>query len=224
VSVFIDRSEVMRLTAAPVNPGDASSRPTSEATDKPSGGPMKWVLVAVCVLSAGIMLAKVMLPGSGGKKSPAVVARDFEPMTPEQLAKMIEAPPTEPYQPDLVAYEAAISMAKGVYNPASRPTMNREAWLDAYKAYREAMRHNSRELSTPDDKTDCRAVTAEVVKLVTSDYSEACLAYNRFDYRDANRLFGKISTYAGGPNPLFGAEFRNHILKLQGLADPKRKK
>lgn len=223
-SVFVGETEIMRLSAvAPAKtaePAGAAPAPPVQAK-----GGMKLWLGIVCGLSACLIVFMVVQPVFFPKEDGTPAARperEFSPMTSRALTAMIEADPANQHQPDPVKYDENIRLAKSLYSPTN--PMGRQAWLDAYKAYREAMRYNGKELSDPLDKLDYGTICAEVTKIVTTDYDAACSAFNRLDYRAASKKFAEINGYAGLRDPMFGVDFRSHILKLKGLADAKRKK
>lgn len=227
MSVRVGDAEIMRVVfqgETSANTPSVSAMPEAKPVSSGKGGIKLWAGIIVGVSSL-IILFMILAPiFSDRKDAPesAQATREFVPWTDAQVGTAIESMAGGTYPQDLARYEAALRVAHGAYAPG-RP-MRKDAWLEAYRAYREAARHNGGEFRDIGDTHDFRAIVGEAEKAVLADYHDACLEYNRRNYRTAGQLFGKMRDYAGGPDPLFGKAFRDHVLKLKSLAETRQKK
>ncbi len=213
---------IFRVVATPVGtPAEPLPAAPSSGEAKKSGIKL-WAGIVVGIFSALIVAMIVVDAAKDKQDAPAAAGIASELWGDARILTVVQAPPAAFAVPDDALYEANLSRGHALYT-TDKP-MQKDAWFEAYRAYRATLRCNNLKFKDPGDSHDYQVITAKVAGLMQEDYQEACLELNRQNYKAANPLFAKIRDYAGGADPLFGGEFRDHIQKLKSICATRLKK
>lgn len=223
VAIRIGEVEILRLTAPAA--GAAAGAPAADPAAGTGGkGNLKLGLGIVCGLSVCAILFALLAPmfSDAPTTGPAAATpKDAQTWPRAEIHRLIDEASHAAGETDQALHEALRNKAHALYAPGK--PMGRAAWFAAYRAWRLAARANKGDFDAPGDRHDYGVIASKVEDFVWEDYQEAVQEYLRRNDKAAALLLGKILDYAGGEDPLFGSKFRDHLLKLKGLAQSKKK-
>ncbi len=222
MAVQVGDLTIFRVVASASNAPTGAAPAAQASVEAKKSGIKLWAGMVVALFS--VLIVAMIVVDSASEKPDAPAAKGFaaELWTSPQILAVIQAPPVAFPVPDDALYETNLRQSHALYT-TDKP-MQEAAWLEAYRTYRAAMRCNNLQFKDPGDSHDYQVIVAEVARLAQRDYQEACLELNRKNYKQANDLFAKMRAYAGGADPLFGGEFRDHLQKLKSIAASRLKK